>query len=138
MPRTGKAGECGDSGTGSLAPRSDKASLSGMSFTPGGKNCHGKSECITHFQRRQMMRPVVTYTAASTPRRRAFIPELSGTKRMSLGCMRGSGARPANTFFKSTAISCRSFSCVFRSEEHTSELQSPDHLVCRLLLEKKK
>src|SRR5438552_7023125 len=43
-------------------------------------------------------------------------------------------------------ISC--LSCLFsalrircsaaRSEEHTSELQSPDHLVCRLLLEKKK
>src|SRR5258708_32604980 len=30
------------------------------------------------------------------------------------------------------ALQCR------RSEEHTSELQSPDHLVCRLLLEKKK
>src|SRR5207244_13644392 len=28
--------------------------------------------------------------------------------------------------------------CRSRSEEHTSELQSPDHLVCRLLLEKKK
>src|SRR5258708_39486600 len=28
--------------------------------------------------------------------------------------------------------------CDPRSEEHTSELQSPDHLVCRLLLEKKK
>src|SRR5690348_17516951 len=27
---------------------------------------------------------------------------------------------------------------VYRSEEHTSELQSPVHLVCRLLLEKKK
>src|SRR5258708_172930 len=26
---------------------------------------------------------------------------------------------------------------IYRSEEHTSELQSPDHLVCRLLLEKK-
>src|SRR5258708_15388362 len=26
----------------------------------------------------------------------------------------------------------------YRSEEHTSELQSPDHLVCRLLLAKKK
>ena len=26
----------------------------------------------------------------------------------------------------------------FRSEEHTSELQSPMYLVCRLLLEKKK
>src|SRR5207244_11083851 len=31
---------------------------------------------------------------------------------------------------------CRA--CRPRSEEHTSELQSPDHLVCRLLLEKKK
>src|SRR5258708_21619369 len=30
-----------------------------------------------------------------------------------------------------TTIDC------IRSEEHTSELQSPDHLVCRLLLEKK-
>src|SRR5258708_25579080 len=29
-------------------------------------------------------------------------------------------------------------SSLMRSEEHTSELQSPDHLVCRLLLEKKK
>src|SRR5258708_39247607 len=32
----------------------------------------------------------------------------------------------------------RSASLASRSEEHTSELQSPDHLVCRLLLEKKK
>src|SRR5438552_10336613 len=30
------------------------------------------------------------------------------------------------------------FDSTERSEEHTSELQSPDHLVCRLLLEKKK
>src|SRR4051794_41229701 len=38
---------------------------------------------------------------------------------------------------------CGSFSgmvksCKMKSEEHTSELQSPVHLVCRLLLEKKK
>src|SRR5207244_10690786 len=33
----------------------------------------------------------------------------------------------------------RSNNIIFcRSEEHTSELQSPDHLVCRLLLGKKK
>src|SRR5438876_2494906 len=32
----------------------------------------------------------------------------------------------------------RSVAGPFRSEEHTSELQSPVHLVCRLLLEKKK
>src|SRR5947208_9489530 len=42
-----------------------------------------------------------------------------------------------------TSLGCN-FDCPYcfeakhpRSEEHTSELQSPDHLVCRLLLEKK-
>src|SRR5947208_9212590 len=34
-------------------------------------------------------------------------------------------------------VSVRGNSSRNRSEEHTSELQSPDHLVCRLLLEKK-
>src|SRR5690625_7401459 len=34
--------------------------------------------------------------------------------------------------------SCGSGSSTRRSEEHTSELQSRGHLVCRLLLEKKK
>src|SRR5258708_26522346 len=34
-------------------------------------------------------------------------------------------------------FSYRSARITTRSEEHTSELQSPDHLVCRLLLEKK-
>src|SRR5690348_17986827 len=33
---------------------------------------------------------------------------------------------------------CREIAGDGRSEEHTSELQSPVHLVCRLLLEKKK
>src|SRR5258707_7339795 len=33
---------------------------------------------------------------------------------------------------------CRSRWCIIRSEEHTSELQSRQYLVCRLLLEKKK
>src|SRR5438552_14523159 len=32
---------------------------------------------------------------------------------------------------------CHRVCTALRSEEHTSELQSPDHLVCRLLLEKK-
>src|SRR5690554_7628468 len=32
----------------------------------------------------------------------------------------------------------QAFEMIFRSEEHTSELQSRPHLVCRLLLEKKK
>src|SRR2546430_9577607 len=33
---------------------------------------------------------------------------------------------------------CSGFFALFRSEEHTSELQSQSNLVCRLLLEKKK
>src|SRR5256885_11350274 len=38
-----------------------------------------------------------------------------------------------------TAFACESvFPSACRSEEHTSELQSPCNLVCRLLLEKKK
>src|SRR5258708_26954710 len=37
-----------------------------------------------------------------------------------------------------SARRCANIFLFNRSEEHTSELQSPDHLVCRLLLEKKK
>src|SRR5438552_14402336 len=39
--------------------------------------------------------------------------------------------------YTSTRPASPSFFATTRSEEHTSELQSPDHLVCRLLLEKK-
>src|SRR5207244_10271908 len=52
------------------------------------------------------------------PRR---LPERRAAERSVLGSASGRGAPPTP-----------------RSEEHTSELQSPDHLVCRLLLEKKK
>src|SRR5947208_13329129 len=55
---------------------------------------------------------------------------------------------PYTTLFRSVtmfAATCSSLTLRYgaktqsrpRSEEHTSELQSPDHLVCRLLLEKK-
>src|SRR5256885_9444456 len=43
-------------------------------------------------------------------------------------CQRGAASSPTST--------CPCNGC--RSEEHTSELQSPCNLVCRLLLEKKK
>src|SRR5438876_5824118 len=56
---------------------------------------------------------------------------------------------PYTTLFRSIRLKPSSSSCTARSgepctnararsEEHTSELQSPVHLVCRLLLEKKK
>src|SRR5438552_7516182 len=41
-----------------------------------------------------------------------------------------------NDLRSSSAFQRARYNC--RSEEHTSELQSPDQLVCRLLLEKKK
>src|SRR5690606_41254851 len=58
-------------------------------------------------------------TLAALDRRRRASPQGAG-----LGCLRRLhvGGRPAHA----------------RSEEHTSELQSRENLVCRLLLEKKK
>src|SRR5258708_27560839 len=41
-----------------------------------------------------------------------------------------------NTWNRMTAVVLVDHRIICRSEEHTSELQSPDHLVCRLLLEK--
>src|SRR5258708_31454477 len=50
----------------------------------------------------------------------AAVLAIVGATALAAGCSSGSGTAEQ------------------RSEEHTSELQSPDHLVCRLLLEKKK
>src|SRR5258708_14321148 len=68
--------------------------------------------------------------AASPVRTMATRVLSSGTSRRtrSLKC-----GRPRQCGVVTAVNSMRS-----RSEEHTSELQSPDHLVCRLLLEKKK
>src|SRR5258708_16824196 len=57
------------------------------------------------------------------------------TRRQSLTCCPGQGLSGWQCCCESTQ---RMVGSLERSEEHTSELQSPDHLVCRLLLEKKK
>src|SRR5438552_322459 len=67
------------------------------------------------------MREISCRAASSRRRGSAEVAELRGPK--------PSGPRGVNT---------KTLSNNPRSEEHTSELQSPDHLVCRLLLEKKK
>src|SRR5256885_6654927 len=51
---------------------------------------------------------------------------------------RGCGIRPAALRGRYRRARPRSSVAPSRSEEHTSELQSPCNLVCRLLLEKKK
>src|SRR5258708_30736255 len=45
---------------------------------------------------------------------------------------------PPNPWCRSKALPASGSTTGQRSEEHTSELQSPDHLLCPLLLEKKK
>src|SRR5947208_8889349 len=77
---------------------------------------------------RSTLFPYTTLFRSSTAARRARV-------------RRGSTASPVDRSRRSKALPparrrtlCRRPS---RSEEHTSELQSPDHLVCRLLLEKK-
>src|SRR3712207_7232679 len=55
------------------------------------------------------------------------------------GCVRGDGARPAGGAPPRRGAGRHADGRTLRrSEEHTSELQSRQYLVCRLLLEKKK
>src|SRR5258708_16106639 len=63
--------------------------------------------------------------------RRKSAPTASGPARNPRANHRSPGSR---SFQKASFCGAE----LERSEEHTSELQSPDHLVCRLLLEKKK
>src|SRR5207244_12207694 len=63
-----------------------------------------------------------------------FCPPRQLNLQLPAGIMRGPQDLAANGLLRSCGCG-RSY---LRSEEHTSELQSPDHLVCRLLLEKKK
>src|SRR5438552_15097577 len=79
--------------------------------------------------------------AESTPPRDAFIVErLRAAGLVLLGKVNLSEWANFRSTHSSSGWSGRGGQCrnPYRSEEHTSELQSPDHLVCRLLLEKKK
>src|SRR5438552_357796 len=62
------------------------------------------------------------FTIAGVPESLQYYVEAGGVK---------------SDIYKMTVIDLPTVKKIKRSEEHTSELQSPDHLVCRLLLEKK-
>src|SRR5438309_7217705 len=68
--------------------------------------------------------PSTTRTNATTPRYWSY-------DESKISARGGASGSPAGGRMRSTIASSR-------SEEHTSELQSQFHLVCRLLLEKKK
>src|SRR5205807_7972894 len=72
-------------------------------------------------------------SACSGGKRRSFPPWMTRSGHVT------SLRRPRRvSAFDRSKASASSRDCGLRSEEHTSELQSPCNLVCRLLLEKKK
>src|SRR5574344_2464336 len=89
------------------------------------------------------MNYIGTYSPSDRESREAQRPSRGETPRSvfpEAGAIRGLLALPlvlASLCLASSAATW-TIASTDRSEEHTSELQSPDHLVCRLLLEKKK
>src|SRR5256885_11977006 len=79
---------------------------------------------------RSTLFPYTTLFRSAVPRPRRGVPAVCGVEGVRLQRQRGAGA-PDWPGAGRTGTA-------FRSEEHTSELQSPCNLVCRLLLEKKK
>src|SRR5207253_11523094 len=86
-----------------------------------------RSSDLTHFRE------------IGCPRAAAFGSPRTTGSRASVLQFQASPARPSHQPPPpATDVHRRSRGCLRRSEEHTSELQSRGHLVCRLLLEKKK
>src|SRR5258708_22855561 len=74
------------------------------------------------------------YTTLFRSHRRRHAHERAGEA----GVLAGDAGTQCDGLLRSARALRQRHRPVQRSEEHTSELQSPDHLVCRLLLEKKK
>src|SRR2546426_7262876 len=69
---------------------------------------------------------------------RSLLARASGGRRGSRPGRTRLGSRPVSLSVAARSHNRRVCGATGRSEEHTSELQSPCNLVCRLLLEKKK
>src|SRR5947208_4636005 len=107
---------------------------------------------ITQDQKTILVSGKVASEAARSPNVDIFLViDISGSTALYAGVDLGDAAQPdslGSSGFPRPQISIGGFGLggpsprnlrnSIRSEEHTSELQSPDHLVCRLLLEKKK
>src|SRR5258708_13018117 len=78
---------------------------------------------------------IVATTPNETLRLQSIRAHAEANGVLDLQTLSGEAARALEPALNCDAALLSQFS---RSEEHTSELQSPDHLVCRLLLEKKK
>src|SRR5947208_11467882 len=98
--------------------------------------------CVFLLFRRRPLSTLFPYTTLfrSSPASFSAAGSRSSATRRAWGKRRNSASlwppRPS-VQSTTTASGWSSAGASRRSEEHTSELQSPDHLVCRLLLEKK-
>src|SRR5258708_11483031 len=91
--------------------------------------------------RRPPRSPLFPYTTLFRSRKSMVFPGSRSLKRPSCGMRFSAMSSSAMTFTREMIVAELDIAekrIPQRSEEHTSELQSPDHLVCRLLLEKKK
>src|SRR3989442_8463623 len=110
--------------TYSVRPSGARASAFG-SLPTGARGVSATVSC-------SITRPVATSTRA-TP----FEPARATNRSVPRKAM-ADGWGPTKRDGRTLGRSDRSITAMLRSEEHTSELQSRPHLVCRLLLEKKK
>src|SRR2546427_9416927 len=78
---------------------------------------------------------IIVVDDGSTEGTANVLKEMSGIQRLSHERNAGKGAALTTGFRAATGDIVRE--ALYRSEEHTSELQSQSNLVCRLLLEKK-
>src|SRR2546422_6742445 len=120
-----------------------------MAFERGGAGQMGwRQRQSLHWLSHALTTRTMRVTNLGSPRHLASSHCWAMNRRYSLNRCCGSGFRPpfspsvacfAETRHSSKVTNVMSFSSrwLTRSEEHTSELQSRLHLVCRLLLEKK-
>src|SRR5258708_21991622 len=88
---------------------------------------------------RSTLFPYTTLFRSCAVSRTAAPPCARRVSRSRVACTRASTPPTTSLVSPADAAACEaSLRTSSRSEEHTSELQSPDHLVCRLLLEKTK
>src|SRR5207244_10716591 len=96
---------------------------------------------LRHLQRRaRPLAPALDLSRAARPRATRPLSLHDALPIYSKEVARPSLATYACSSKHSVSSNCfseKQFEDTLRSEEHTSELQSPDHIVCRLLLEKK-
>src|SRR2546426_8402151 len=87
-------------------------------------------------RKRRSMKVTDSATSGAISRSKPKVSSsLNGVRRLRSTCVAEGGAFEIKAPTRSSGIRLR---LTPRSEEHTSELQSPCNLVCRLLLEKKK